>query len=164
MRLLSIDQSSRVSGWSFFDGEKLVEYGKIDLQGDIDDRLVQFRKEVLELINKYKPTDIAFEDIQLQKEVNGVKSMNNIQTFKILAMIFGVLLEITKENKTISHIIPSSVWKSTLKIKGRLRNEQKKNAQEYVVNTYNLKVIQDIVDSICIADHVRLEEKKVTSW
>jgi hypothetical protein len=47
----------------------------------------------------------------------------------------------------------ASSWKHTLGIKGANRAAQKKNAQEYVLENYNIKAIQDIVDAICIGLH-----------
>jgi hypothetical protein len=41
-----------------------------------------------------------------------------------------------------------------LGIRGRARAEQKRNAQQFVLNTYNIKAIQDICDAICIGTHV----------
>ena len=51
-------------------------------------------------------------------------------------------------------VVMSGTWKSTLGIKGRTRPEQKRNAQEYVLQTYNVKAIQDVCDAICIGAHV----------
>jgi hypothetical protein len=50
-------------------------------------------------------------------------------------------------------IIHSQSWKSTLNIKGRDRDTQKRNAQLFVEATYGLKVSQDATDAICIGTH-----------
>jgi hypothetical protein len=47
----------------------------------------------------------------------------------------------------------ASSWKSTLGIKGRTRPEQKRNAQEFIQKTYNIKPTQDECDAICIGCH-----------
>jgi len=50
-------------------------------------------------------------------------------------------------------LIHSSTWKSALSIKGRSRPEQKRAAQQYVVNIYHMdkkKPTQDECDAICI--------------
>jgi hypothetical protein len=41
-----------------------------------------------------------------------------------------------------------------LGIKGRARAEQKCNAQQFVLDTYNVKAIQDTCDAICIGTHI----------
>lgn len=75
---------------------------------------------------------------------------NNVQTFKVLAEIYGVLSETLEELNIPHESILSTVWKSRLNIKGRTRTEQKQNAQQYVINTYNQKPTQDEADAICI--------------
>ena len=71
-------------------------------------------------------------------------------TYKNLAMVFGVILEYLEEENISYEIVPSSTWKSKLGIKGRTRPEQKKAAQQYVLDTYKVKASQDTCDAICI--------------
>ena len=94
---------------------------------------------------------MVFEDIQLQGNVT-----NNVQTFKILAEVFGVIYELVTELEIEHAAVLSSSWKSTLGIKGRTRPEQKKNAQDWVINTYGVKPSQDASDAICIGAHTIL--------
>lgn len=84
---------------------------------------------------------------------------NNVQTFKVLSEVFGVILETVRELNIDYDIVPSVTWKSTLGIKGRTRPEQKRNAQQYVLDTYKVKAIQDTCDAICIGAHI-LSNKK----
>lgn len=146
MRILALDQSSRLNGYSIFDGEKLIKYGKISLNDqDLGLRLVKLRKEIKELIQEYKIEKVYFEDIQMQNNV-----VNNVGTFKALAEVFGVVEELLAEIGISHETIPSVTWKSKLGIKGRTRPEQKKAAQEYVLSTFGVKATQDEVDAICI--------------
>lgn len=158
MTLLSLDQSSRITGWCIFENNMLKGYGKIDLKTeDIGQRLVQFRNSIINLLDKYNPDEVVFEDIQLQNNVG-----NNIQTFKILAEVYGILLQLLTERRIKNSSILSTSWKSTLNIKGRSRPEQKKNAQIYVKENYNIDVIQDIADAACIgAAHL---QKQKSAW
>ena len=127
-RLLALDQSSRISGYAIFVDENLIAHGSINLtEEDVGQRLVLIRKEVTKLIHKYDINEIAFEDIQMQASVG-----NNVQTFKILAEVFGVILMLCTELKINYTIVSSNTWKSTLKIKGKKRSEQKQDAQRYV--------------------------------
>ena len=149
-RLLALDQSSRISGYAIFVDENLIAHGSINLtEEDVGQRLVLIRKEVTKLIHKYDINEIAFEDIQMQASVG-----NNVQTFKILAEVFGVILMLCTELKINYTIISSNTWKSTLKIKGKKRSEQKQDAQRYVLEHYGIKAIQDTVDAICIGAHM----------
>lgn len=58
----------------------------------------------------------------------------------------------------------STVWKSTLGIKGKDRPEQKRNAQKYIENMYGLKPTQDECDAICIGLHKIIENNKNFNW
>ena len=86
--------------------------------------------------------------------------INNVQTFKVLAEIFGVTQEYLVEQGHSYHVVSSNTWKSQLGIKGRTRAEQKKNAQAYVLEHYGLKVSQDAADATCIGACVVLQENK----
>lgn len=148
--LLSIDQSSRENGWAIFIDGTLKDYGLIHLSDDdLGKRLVQLRQDLINLINQYNINYIAFEDIQMQTSVG-----NNVKTFKVLANVYGVILELCEELKINYIIVSSNTWKSSLSIKGKNRPAQKKDAQRYVWETYKLKVAQDTVDAICIGSHV----------
>ena len=147
--LLALDQSSRISGYAIFQEGKLIKWGKIVAEdNDIGLRLVKIRKEVENLIAAYDINEVVIEDIQLQGNVT-----NNVQTFKTLAEVFGVIYELVTELNIKNSAVLASSWKSTLGIKGRTRPEQKRNAQEFIQKTYNIKPTQDECDAICIGCH-----------
>lgn len=149
MILLSLDQSSRTSGYAVFDDDKLITYGKFTIDDDdVGTRLYKIRNKIQSLINQYSVEYVIFEDIQLQNNV-----LNNVATFKVLAEVFGVIYELLTELKIPNEAVLSTVWKSTLNIKGKTRPEQKKAAQNYIFEKYNLKPTQDEADAICIGLH-----------
>lgn len=149
-KLLALDQASRVSGWAVFYDNKLEASGKFTADNDdIGERLYFIRTKIKELIDKYDINEVAFEDIQLQGNVT-----NNVQTFKVLAEVFGIVYELVTELKIPHTAVLSGTWKSTLGIKGRTRPEQKRNAQAFVQETYGIKCTQDESDAICIGTHM----------
>ena len=155
MRLLALDQASRTTGYAVFEDDQLIKSGTFTLRSDdIGERLVDYRKHIEKLIIDNDVDEIAFEDIQMQSQVN------NVQTFKVLAEIFGVTQEYLAEQEHSYHIVSSNTWKSKLNIKGRTRTEQKKNAQVYVLEHFNKKVSQDESDAICIGASIVLDNKK----
>ena len=159
MRLLALDQASRTCGWAIFDNQELIDSGTFTLKSDdIGERLVQYRQYLIDLTDKYEIDEVAFEDIQMQGQVN------NVQTFKVLAEVFGVTQEYLAEQNYFYHIVSSNTWKSKLQIKGRTRPEQKKNAQAYVLEHYNKKVSQDESDAICIGASIVGDKRVVHSW
>lgn len=144
--ILALDQASRVSGWSVFIDGELKDWGHLTTgQDEVGERLVEIRKFIINKVEEWNIDTIAFEDIQLQTSVG-----NNVKTFKVLANVYGVVLETAVELNKKVMTIASSTWKSQLEIKGRSRQDQKKNAQLFVSNTYNVKSTQDESDAICI--------------
>ncbi len=148
-RLLALDQASKVTGWAIFEDGELKSYGKISLDDpNTDTRLVQLRQDIQTLVADYNIDEVIFEDIQQQNNV-----ANNVQTFKVLAEVYGVVSELLQELQIPHSTVLAASWKSTLGIKGRTRAEQKKNAQLYVEQNYGIHVIQDIADAVCIGTH-----------
>ena len=158
-KLLALDQASVITGYAIFENDKLITYGKIKLEDEeIGPRLLTLRNEIKKLIDENNITTVAFEDIQMQASVG-----NNVKTFKVLANVYGVILELCEELQLKYKIVSSNTWKSTLKIKGKNRAEQKKNAQNYVQETYGVNCTQDEADAICIGSHMCIAEAGI-SW
>lgn len=162
-KLLALDQSSRITGWAVFADGVLLEHGKFDAENagsDVGKRLTYIRNKVSELIRKHEIQHIALEEIQLQNTVG-----NNVVTYKKLAYVQAVIIELLNTLNLPYTIVASSSWKSTLDIKGRARAEQKRNAQAYVNTTYGIKATQDECDAICIGIHyTRNNSDKGFDW
>ena len=147
MKILALDQASNVSGWAIFQDGKLDSYGKIDLHtiSNTYERLHELKLQVKTLIQENQIEKVYLEDIYMDGQ-----RVNNVQTFKILAEVFGVLYELCLDLKIPVEAILAGTWKSVLGIKGKTRPEQKRAAQAWVNENYGLKPIQDICDAICI--------------
>lgn len=143
MRIMSFDQSSRITGYAILEDRKLLEYGKFTLTDeDFGDRLNRFRKKIVSLLTvDYKIDKVLFEEIQLQQ---------NVETFKKLAMVYGVLMELLVDLDIPYDIISSNTWKSKCKIKKTVRESEKQAAQKYVLENFGKKVTQDEADAICL--------------
>lgn len=148
-KLLALDQSSKVTGVAIFEDGKLCKYSKIDVDGELPYRLTEIRNRVKNIITEEGITEVAIEDIQLQSNV-----VNNVETYRTLAEVRGVLEELFQELKIPCSIVLAGTWKSKLGIRGARRADQKRAAQEYIVNKYGIKPIQDICDAICIGDYI----------
>ena len=160
MRLLALDQSSRVTGYAIFIDDKLEQYGKIDLDNpDVGVRLNALRDQLAQLIMDYGIDEVVFEDIYLDGQ-----RVNNVSTFKVLAEVFGVCYELFTDLDLPNTAVLAGTWKSTLGIKGKTRPEQKRSAQAWVKKKYNIDVIQDIVDAICIGEHYLQTREKTFNW
>lgn len=152
--ILALDQASRTSGYAVFQEDKLIASGTFTYEDDdFSLRLVKIRNKVIALIEQYNINKILLEDIQLQGQTN------NVETYRKLAEVRGVLSELAREMDIPHEIIHSQTWKSTLNIKGRDRATQKRNAQAFVTSTYGKKVTQDESDAICIGAHYIISNK-----
>ena len=81
MKVLSFDQSTRCSGYAYFEDGKYVESGVVDMSKsklETGKRSFEMAKELWKIIKKYKPDHLILEDTQQQ---------NNIKTVIILARL-----------------------------------------------------------------------------
>lgn len=143
MKILAIDQSSAVLGISFFEEGQLkkVEKIKVPKNEDINDKIHNIKIIINNLYDKLSPDIITLEDIQQQLNVN---------TYKVLAELLGVLIEFCIERKIRYEIVHPKTWKSYCGIKGKKRDEQKKNTILFVKDKFGVDVGEDEADSICI--------------
>lgn len=160
MKILAIDQASQTSGWAIFENKELVEYGKVVFSDDdFIHRISKLRLWLNEFIDDNQIERVVLEDIQMQvdkethQKVYGEGNIVNVETFKKLAGLQAVLHELCISKEIPVDIYHSSAWKSTCGIMGQHRQEQKRSAQLYIQNKYNVKVIQDIADAICLGEH-----------
>ena len=161
MRILALDQASRISGWAIFEDDNLEQYGKIDVSqyGNLGDRLHIIREEVEHLIDDEHIDMVFLEDIYMDGQ-----KVNNVQTFKALAEVFGVLYELCISMDIPVEAVLAGTWKSTLGIKGKTRPEQKRAAQAWVEQTYGNKPTQDECDAICIGAHAIKQFDSEFNW
>lgn len=154
MRLLSLDQATRTSGWALFEDSQLIDFGKFTFDdADILKRIHKVCTQLQILIIQHKPDKIIFEDIAMQGQIN------NVQTFKALAQLQGAIAEICFQQKIPFEILSPNQWRAEchfLKGNEKDRNSQKRIAQQWVMTQFNKKCTQDEADAICIgyaADH-----------
>lgn len=158
--ILALDQSSRTTGYAIFRDGYLYSHGTFTVtDDDIGTRLYKIKKKVSELIEDFNIDEVILEDIYMDKS-----KINNVNTFKVLAEVFGVIYEYLVEIKLPHSAVLAGTWKSTCGIKGKTRTEQKKNAQQFVLNTYNVKAVQDACDAICIGTHIIKKNKSEINW
>ena len=149
MRLLALDQASRVTGVAIFDGDKLVKYGTFEIKSnqELGKRLTQFLENLDKLYAAYHFDAVAYEDIQLQ--------MGNVETYKKLAYIQAMILFWCEKHEKNLYCLSPSHWRKILKDKygmswGRKRVEQKQTAIDFIQEHYKKEVDSDTADAICI--------------
>jgi len=141
MKILAIDQATKISGWCTISGNKLLDYGKIvvDEKHDTFVRMYEMQQRIKELITKHRPDIVVFEGVQYQ---------HNQAVFLCLAQLQGLLISLLFDMGVEFRICDVGTWKNWCGIKSRKREEQKAEQIQYVLDTYNIEVSTDIADAI----------------
>ena len=157
-KIISLDQSLSCTGWAVFDDKTLIaaDTFSVSKTAPMDRRLLEIYKNLTDLYHEYEFEKIYFEDIQLQA--------GNALTYKHLAYAqAAIILWCGHMNMDWSMSAPSH-WRKVLGGGfGRKRAEQKRYAIQLVQKWYNIEVLSDIADAICIGRAAIQEsrEKKV---
>lgn len=137
--ILALDQAlGGPTGYSVFnkDTQELVAYGKHS-----GGTLLGCKDKLVELLEEWEPEFVLLEDIQQQRNVN---------TFKSLSMLLGVL-QVALEERGIKHeVVHVQRWRAKSQIYAKNRAEAKRMAQTLVEELYGIKVCQDISESILL--------------
>ena len=161
LRVLALDQATHISGFSIFDGDKLVKYGlyEVELDNEIArDHAVKIW--MVNMIHNWQPDLVAIEGIQYQKEVG-------VTTFETLARLQGILMETCYELGVKYEICPTNTWRKYNKVKGRTRNDKKQSARQIVKDKYDITVTNDCADAIligCYAADKYKSQIEIISW
>lgn len=145
-RIIAFDQATEKFGLSIFDDNNLVFYSLYTFNGDTISRLVKIRKFINEIVIKeWKPDYIIMEDIQYQE--------NGLLTFKVLAMLLGIVQECCAENNIKFEAVFPNVWRKYAGTAGKNRKEEKLLSVEKVKEKYNINVNDDVAESILIGHY-----------
>ena len=136
MKILSLDQSTRVTGWSLFSDGKYVTSGVIDLHKikNTDERSKEMGLEICKLIEEYKPDEIIIEEVAMQ---------SNADTLKKLARIQGMAIGFATAHHIPTHILEPTKWRSVLKFSqgpGVKRDQLKQQSRDFVKNVLGLNI------------------------
>lgn len=161
LRTLAIDQSSRMTGYAIFDNKNLVTFGHFSIPANkaLGQRLESFYIHLKNLIDVYNIEEVYFEGIQHQ---------GNVETYKKLAMIQGMIYYCTQVLKIPCKELAPSHWRSIIKEKykinfGRARAEQKATAKKFVKDHLQKEATEDECDAICLGLAALYEKDKQKS-
>lgn len=147
-KILSFDQSTKLSAFSWWINGQYIESGYIDLHKNTDtpDRVRKMGIELCNTIDKYKPDIVVIEEVAQQ---------NNAQTLKLLARIQGIIIGFCAAHDIDTYIVEPTKWRSQLgfKLGPKVKRETlKSQAIQYVKDTYGLELGEDECEAICIGD------------
>ena len=161
MVVLSMDQSTRVSGYSVFENDNYICSGVVDMSKSklaTHERSFEMAKALWKIIKKYKPDCVVIEDTQQQ---------NNVKTVVILARLQGMIIGYAEAHKVKVHILTPTQWRSVLnysqgpRVK---RAELKKQSIEYIKNKYGFNVSEDEAEAIALNDAARQKLSLCDIW
>lgn len=146
MKILCLDQATRVTGYSVWQNGKLKKYGTLEpsMSKNVTyiERLVDMCNAIESLIIKTKPNVVCIEDVQFQ---------SNQRVFKILAQMQGYIFAILDKIKLPFVVVEPSCWKAFDGIKAKRREEQKLQTIKFVKEKYNIEQLsEDEADAIAI--------------
>lgn len=152
MFILSIDASTKASGWAVFQDAKLVEYGLItSASTDLIKRIHKMTDELKSIFEKYKIDKVILEEVRPEM------GTQNIKTHRALMWLQGGIATMLHDDynfklENIEYLYPSE-WRKICGIKtgqGVRRESLKPLDIAFVKNTYNIDVNDDVADAIGI--------------
>lgn len=151
-RVLSFDQATRMSGYSYFEDGKYIESGIIDMEkSDLKtpERSFEMAKALWKVIKRYKPDYLVLEETQNQ---------NNIKTVQILSRLQGMIIGYAEAHKVKTYMVSPTKWRAELeyslgpKVK---RDALKQQSLDYVKEHLGLDLPEDEAEAVAegIAAH-----------
>ena len=161
MRILSLDLSTKQSGWCIGQNAIPQSHGYISASSkDVIKRIIKMRDQLSILIKNNKIDKIIMEEVRPQY---------NSHTNKVLMWLQAAIVIMAYEiNPSINYeFIGASEWRAALRMKqgrGIKRNDLKPQDVQYVQDKYNIKVNDDQADAICIFDAYWQQFNNEINW
>lgn len=147
-RIMALDQSTRITGWSIYDSGELIKYGTFIT--DYDDEIQRdhtIKMWLINMINIWKPEYVGLEGIQYQQNMG-------VTTFETLARLQGILMETLLELDIPYSICPTNSWRAHCQVKGKTRIDKKRSMQLLAKQWFDISVTDDEADAIGIGKYV----------
>ena len=165
-RFLALDQSTRITGWSIYDGTQLKKYGVFETS--LSDEIARdnaLKNWLISIINSWKPDYIGIEGIQLQEKSE--QRRMGVTVFETLARLQGILLDTCYEYKIPYKICPTNTWRSHCKVRGKTRADKERSMQLLVKEWFDISISNDEADAIGIGKFISDtigKEVKMENW
>jgi len=145
---MGVDPGIAIVGYGFLElvgnSYKVIDYGEINTAAKtpLPDRLKIINDEMNELINKYKPEDIAFEELFFNK---------NVKTAITVAQARGVeVLSAKKSGAGLYEYTPLQI-KQALVGYGRASKNQVQEMVKIILNLKEIPRPDDVADALAVA-------------
>lgn len=147
MKLLSLDTSTKQTGWAIFENGKYIKCGCIN-KGKITDskeRLVEMMNGIKELFYSEKPDFCVIETQVI---------IRNPKTLRVLTMLTGAVFFMCMANCTTFEQLSPSEWRKIIQPVGRPRKRQelKEWSIKKCVELFGIEVNDDEADAVLIGE------------
>lgn len=149
--IIGIDQATHTTGIAILDdkGQMVHHCNLTGGDGGPKTRALNICDQLDKLLDQYKISEAAIEDILLNKFVP------NLTSSRDLCILLGMVLAYIHKRGIEFRVYTANQWKSTIGIfsgpEGRTRQAQKTRACKLVETKYGIKVDDNQADAICIA-------------
>lgn len=146
MKLLSLDTSTKETGWAIYENEFLVKSGVINMNHlkDEENRINVMCKSILQMLHREDPDVVAIEQLVVNRNMKTVRALCRV----IDVAYFYTLLR----NKSLYEVTPSE-WRAYVGLQQykRTRMSYKERAVDFVKNTFDKETVNDNeAEAICI--------------
>lgn len=155
-RILALDAATGTTGYAIYDNKVLVHYGhyKVNTGITAEERINNFKYWLKAALEEWEPDFVGIENIQLQNYGSPAHAQYQVETYRVLANLQGVLLDTLFEACIDHELVYATEWRAYCGInEGKGRENKKKQAQDKVKVWYDLDCTQDEADAICIGKY-----------
>ena len=133
--ILSLDIATIKTGYGVFKDGKLIKSGVLAVKGDLEDRLILMKREIIKVCEEFKITAIISEQEQIHKAG---------ATTNALCKMSGVL-RCTSDDLGIPYVfVPINTWRIDCGIKHNMKRDlQKAEAIKKVKELYGVDTKSD---------------------
>ena len=159
---IAIDASTKSTGIAVFKNQALIQYECITQSSkDVILRIKNMTDAVEKIYNTYQGNDIQIVMEQIIPDnLNDVKWSKNQNTFKALFYLQAAIVLMFHHYGKEIELVGASTWRKNCGIKqgGATRDLLKQRDVQFVKDTYQITVNDDIADAICIG-HAKINQK-----
>lgn len=156
-RILGLDAATNTSGYSVYDNGKLVSWGVYKTNGSLKAtaRINEFKKWLTDVIKEWEPDFVGIEHIQLQSFKSNYSYGQQVELYRVLANLQGVIMDALFELNKPCDLVRASEWRSYFGLNSgnQSRESKKKQAQEKVRKEYKIDCTEDEADAIWIGKY-----------
>lgn len=150
MRILSLDASTKSTGFAIFNDTKLEDYGCITASSpDLINRINKMITELEQVLTKGQVEKIILEEVRPE---NGLQNLKTHKALMYLQAAIAFLVHERFKKIDIEYVYPNE-WRKACGIKtgaGVRREDLKPVDIAFVKQTYKISVNDDIADAIGI--------------